>query len=313
MHFSIIIPTYNSAKYIGHCLESILQLDYPKENYEIILVDGGSNDNTVEIAHNFSGLKILKSNNSSISNSRNIGAYEAIARNLVFIDSDCIADKKLLKKAYQYLIDYECCGGFYRPHPSHGWVSKTWLRAENKNIGLVEWITAGTLVVRKKCFLEVGGFREDLQAGEDVEFGARLRRYKYKIFNDPSIGSIHLGQSDRLLDFFKKEMWRGKSIIMTIKKPNIKNIYEMAFNMMVLFYFSLYVLFFIMVLSRYLVLSCIVFLFLLITPLSLTIKKIIRMKTWSCIFQTFVLDFVYLSARSASIIYYNQFRNLFRQ
>jgi len=47
--FSIIIPTYNSEKYIQPCLDSIMNIDFPKKDYEIIVVDGRSKDRTLNI------------------------------------------------------------------------------------------------------------------------------------------------------------------------------------------------------------------------------------------------------------------------
>jgi len=49
MKFSFVIPAYNSGKYIKPCLNSIFKIDYPKKDYEVIIVDGGSKDKTLEI------------------------------------------------------------------------------------------------------------------------------------------------------------------------------------------------------------------------------------------------------------------------
>src|SRR3989344_6082780 len=53
MKLSIIIPTYNGGKILKECLESIYSQDYPKENYEVLIIDGRSTDNTREIAKKF--------------------------------------------------------------------------------------------------------------------------------------------------------------------------------------------------------------------------------------------------------------------
>ena len=49
MKFSIVTPTFNSGKYLKSCLDSIFKINYPKKDYEVIIVDGGSKDNTLDI------------------------------------------------------------------------------------------------------------------------------------------------------------------------------------------------------------------------------------------------------------------------
>lgn len=95
---SVIIPTLNEERYIGKCLESIFNLDYPKNRYEIILVDNGSKDRTIEITKKFNA-KIIKRKSLTIGTLRNIGARDARGSILAFIDADCIADRNWIKRA----------------------------------------------------------------------------------------------------------------------------------------------------------------------------------------------------------------------
>ena len=100
---SIIIPVYNSEKYIEECLTSIIsqQTNY---TYEIILVDDGSTDNTVQkIASYLSNLniKLIKQENSGQSVSRNRALCESLGKYIMFVDSDDL----LLPNAIQNLMD----------------------------------------------------------------------------------------------------------------------------------------------------------------------------------------------------------------
>lgn len=93
MKYSIIIPMYNVQHYISKCLKSIFEQNF--KDYELILVDDGSNDNTLEEARKFVGLsgmesitRILTKNNSGASDTRNVGIKSARAEYIIFMDAD---------------------------------------------------------------------------------------------------------------------------------------------------------------------------------------------------------------------------------
>lgn len=92
---SIIIPTYNSAQTLDQCLESIASQDYPKEKIEIIIADGGSTDQTVEIAKSFNA-KVLVSRRDQQNQERRkaLGLMEAEGEIVAYIDSDNILPHK---------------------------------------------------------------------------------------------------------------------------------------------------------------------------------------------------------------------------
>lgn len=87
---SIIIPTYNSARVLHQCLESIRSQDYPKEKIEVIIADGGSSDNTLEIAKNFKVDKILLNKLRTGEAGKAVGLNAATSDIVIFIDSDNI-------------------------------------------------------------------------------------------------------------------------------------------------------------------------------------------------------------------------------
>lgn len=93
--FSIVIPVYNVENYIGKCLESIKKQTF--KDYEIIVVDDGSDDNSMKIVKKYD-TKIINSSHVGVSEARNIGAKQAKGEYLIFLDSDDYWDKDLLKE-----------------------------------------------------------------------------------------------------------------------------------------------------------------------------------------------------------------------
>ena len=93
--FSIIIPVYNVEKYIGKCLESVMNQTY--KDYEVIVVNDGTKDNSMDIVKNYP-VKIIEQENQGLSVARNTGVTKATGEYLIFLDSDDSIEKNLLKE-----------------------------------------------------------------------------------------------------------------------------------------------------------------------------------------------------------------------
>ena len=110
MKLSIIIPMYNAEKYIADCLDSILNSDLPKGEYEVIIVNDGSKDKGPEIAQDYvskhENFRYLTQENQGQSVARNYGIKEAQGDYLWFVDSD---DKisSTVTVAYRILVENE--------------------------------------------------------------------------------------------------------------------------------------------------------------------------------------------------------------
>ena len=211
---SFIIPTYNEENYLPLCLDSIFELDYPGNLLDVIVVDNGSEDKTVEIAKSYD-VKVLCDANKNVSGLRNLGAMNAQGEILAFLDADCVLTKTGFVYAIQYFNDQEIAawGGPPVPSESGSWVQKTWflLISSNKEKETVDWLGAVDLFVRRQQFLEVGGFNESLVSCEDVDLCYRMNQRFGKIISDARIKITHLREADTVWQFMKKEMWRGRS------------------------------------------------------------------------------------------------------
>lgn len=103
---SLVVPIYNVASYIKECLDSICGQVY--QHLEIILVNDGSTDNSLEICEAYaqkdSRIKIVHQENAGASAARNTGIEHSSGEYLMFIDSDDVVDSRLVSELYQYLV-----------------------------------------------------------------------------------------------------------------------------------------------------------------------------------------------------------------
>lgn len=92
MRLSIIIPAYNAGKYLEHCVSSCEEQNIPQDEFEIIVVNDGSKDNTWEVAENlankYSNVKVFSKQNGGSSSARNLGLDNAKGDYITFVDSD---------------------------------------------------------------------------------------------------------------------------------------------------------------------------------------------------------------------------------
>src|SRR3989344_3366601 len=99
MHYfiSVVIPAYNEEKLIGRCVDSLQKQDYPKENYEIIVVDHRSNDKTSEIAR-LHGANVLRftEDNATIGATRQFGSENAKGEIFAYVDADSVPESDWL-------------------------------------------------------------------------------------------------------------------------------------------------------------------------------------------------------------------------
>lgn len=111
--FSLIVPVYNVEKYIEQCLDSMLDQDISKDEYEIVCVDDGSTDRSGQILDRYSGneknIKVIHQANGGLSAARNTGIRNATGVYFWFIDSDDYIKKCVLGKIKKILLqnDYD--------------------------------------------------------------------------------------------------------------------------------------------------------------------------------------------------------------
>lgn len=108
MFFSVIVPIYNVEKYLNRCVDSLLNQEF--NDYEILLINDGSTDLSVEIARTYTScLKIRfvdKEKNTGLSDTRNMGLKLAKGEYIIFVDSDDYVDDVFFRELYHIIADH---------------------------------------------------------------------------------------------------------------------------------------------------------------------------------------------------------------
>lgn len=106
---SVIVPTKNNRDIIEDCLKSLINLDYPKTRYEVIVVDGHSTDGTPEIAQKYGG-KVFYDRGRGRASGCNTGVEHACGDYIAFTDADCIVDRHWITNGLKYFRDETIAG-----------------------------------------------------------------------------------------------------------------------------------------------------------------------------------------------------------
>lgn len=185
---SVIIPVFNGDKYLGEAIESVLSQD--GFNFDIIVVDDGSTDNTAKIAESFkSSLRYHYQTNSGAGAARNQGISMARGDFFAFLDADDLwtADKmKLQWHAFQEHPDLDMVLGhvqqFYSPDLTQSEKDRIDIPTE-----ILPGYHVGAMLIKKNSFLQVGLFKEELRIGDTIDWYARSTELKLKSIMLPDI------------------------------------------------------------------------------------------------------------------------------
>ena len=177
---SVIVPIYNVEKYIGKCVDSIRNQDYP--NIEIILVDDGSPDKSPQIidemASNDERIKVIHEKNGGVSSARNRGIAAATGEYIMFVDGDDWVDDDYVSYFVDLIEKHGCDIGMDK---NNYMVEKTMSADKSYRVSAekaIEWIYLGTLFVAvwnkiyKTSLLRESGvlFNEEIWYGEGMLF-----------------------------------------------------------------------------------------------------------------------------------------------
>ena len=231
---SIIVITYNRSNILHKCLESLHNQKYNKRNYEILVIDDGSIDNTVNVVRSMQkrviNLIYYKQQHKGYAMSRNLGIKKAKGSIIAFIDDDCIASQNWLKKindAYKKNKGVYAIGGKtrsllqnnkygkFREYLEYFCIQDRIKLCKNSSNSQsiaqkIYSLPTCNLTFKKNIFKIIGHFNTKYSEYpcEDDEFNWRLFKKGYFILFDPEIEIKHL-HADNLSKFIKKSFNDG--------------------------------------------------------------------------------------------------------
>ncbi len=239
---TVIVLNYNGRRHLEQCLPSLLQVDYPADCLELMLVDNASNDGSVEFVQaHYPQVRVVRSpENIGFAAGNNLGAREASGQYLIFLNNDMRADRQFVKgliAAISIEPEVVCAGakilnwdgskfdfagaaphfagyayqvGFGKPFAEHLF----------REVQPILFACGGAMMIDRQVFLNVGGFDEKYFIYfEDVDLGWRLWVLGYKVVFAPDavVYHHHHGTMRNFLDYRKRVLYKRNALYSVIK------------------------------------------------------------------------------------------------
>jgi glycosyltransferase involved in cell wall biosynthesis len=191
---SVIIPSYNEEANIARCLESLQKQTVPRDEYEIIVVDGSSKDQTREIAEKYADLVFIQTSN-KVGGARNDGVLRSRGDIIVTTDADCVLPYDWLENITYEFSKRPIVQLFGPVDPIEGGIknrlslffANTFARIGYYTGGLYYTLGCNTAFDRD-AFIKAGMYRT-VDAGDDLEIARRMRKLgKVKFSNRVRVG-----------------------------------------------------------------------------------------------------------------------------
>jgi mycofactocin system glycosyltransferase len=186
---TVIIPVLDRAEELGDCLAALVSLDYPSDRLDVVVIDDGSRDGAAvsRVAGRYGARLLINDRNRGPSFSRNRAARTSAAEILAFVDSDCVPDRSWLRDLVPYLA-WDRVGavggrtiGYYTESSLDRYEEVSSPLDMGRHFTIKGrgadsfYLPTCNLLVRRSIYEGVGGLREDLRVGEDVDLCWRLR------------------------------------------------------------------------------------------------------------------------------------------
>ena len=187
---SVVIPVLNDLEGLSKCLNALEKQTYPRQNYEIIIVDNGSEKDISAITSLFDNVTLIRENYPTSSAARNKGISIARGEVLAFTDADCIPDREWIENGVKSILsiqNYGLVGGnveifVKNPKKITGTelFEKITAFKQEEYITKLHFSTSANAFILKEVIEKVGLFDNTLKSGADLEWGKRIFQAGYK-------------------------------------------------------------------------------------------------------------------------------------
>lgn len=218
---SVVIIGINVERYIGNCIRAVQNQHYDRDKIQIIYVDGGSSDHSVDIAGSFSQVEIICLDNPhpTPGRGRNAGFAVAKAPLVQFLDADSYVHPSWMKTAAAHIKDNVAAvwGGLEERYPEknifHVVGNLEWQESARQNYQqggkrLTRYF-GGNVLVRADAIAQAGGFDETLVAGEDPDMSYRVRQNGWHILRISDEMVSHDLNMNSWRQYFRRAMRSG--------------------------------------------------------------------------------------------------------
>jgi GT2 family glycosyltransferase len=220
---SVVVCTHNGSRTIRQCCEGLANLDYP--DYEVIVVDDGSTDDTAAIVRRYD-VNLIQTENHGLSSARNVGANAATGEIVAYIDDDAWPDSHWLSYLAMAFAsdDYAGVGGPNIAPPSDGGVADAVANAPGGPVhvlltdDIAEHIPGCNMAFRRSVLQSVGGFDPSFRvAGDDVDICWRIQARGWKLGFTPAAMVWHRRRSSTRA-YLRQQWGYGKAEAMLERK-----------------------------------------------------------------------------------------------
>jgi len=207
---SVIIPIYNREKKLGICLKSVLNQTY--KDYEIIVVDNNSTDNTKQVIKEFQKknkkIKYLFETKKGIGAARNTGEKNAKGKIILMTDSDCIVPKNWIKEMIKPMIEenYDAVQGFDENAAKDFWNKHYQLESnkklENRKNQIIGYIDTKNFAIKTASLKKIGFTSRKEAHGNDTALSIKIvkNNFKIKFVEDVKVKHFHPDSLSKVIE-----------------------------------------------------------------------------------------------------------------
>jgi cellulose synthase/poly-beta-1,6-N-acetylglucosamine synthase-like glycosyltransferase len=212
----VIVASRNNEETIGECLKALFEQDYPRDSFEVLVVDGCSTDATVKIAQKTPAKVFSLPLNApaAYNYALKIATYPILG----FVDSDAKVEPEWLQKLTPHLTDPKVAGvsgAIETWNIQNPWARSLGYEIKNRYSRIGKYtgrIATMNLLMKKDVIEKAGGWDENFPSQYDTDLGARLARLGYKFAYEPSAKCYHFNRQT-IRAFWRQQLQYGKNTL----------------------------------------------------------------------------------------------------